>query len=378
MNKSLKNLAILSLCFAASSSLFAQDDHGTGLIPDRSLDDKERLISKPLGFGANLPKKVDLTQYVPKIQSQGRTSSCGGWSSAYYLATMEYAILNGVTNSKELETVVYDPYYTYLSAMTGNTQEEYDKCGTGTSLSGLSKELKNNGAKRRAMNEVYCGDDLSTVHSEGNSLVNFKGYNKLCDWGLDWKENTTAICQVLSENHPVLMGMIVPPSFYDIGSDGIFRPKSSEYVYPWPKNWGGHAMCIVGYDDDKNGGSFKVVNSWGKDWGDDGFLYINYEDFYQFAINAYSFETELKDMSTVVDGCIYGDCENGYGVMKVKGNGTYEGYFSSGEMSKGFYFNHTKKLFKGGKLYMKKMTKKKYGTLLYDAYDNKKPIGFKI
>ena len=38
-------------------------------------------------------------------------------------------------------------------------------------------------------------------------------------------------------------------------------------------------MCVIGYDDNKSGGSFEVMNSWGEDWGDKGFFWIKYADF---------------------------------------------------------------------------------------------------
>ena len=53
---------------------------------------------------------------------------------------------------------------------------------------------------------------------------------------------------------------------------------------------GGHAICIVGWDDnfDKNkfntpppgNGAFIVRNSWGKTWGDGGYFYVSYYDKY--------------------------------------------------------------------------------------------------
>jgi len=50
------------------------------------------------------------------------------------------------------------------------------------------------------------------------------------------------------------------------------------WTYAGPKD-GSHAMLIVGYDNDRNGGSFKVRNSWGKWWGDDGYCWITYASF---------------------------------------------------------------------------------------------------
>ena len=49
-------------------------------------------------------------------------------------------------------------------------------------------------------------------------------------------------------------------------------------------------MCIVGYNDQMYGGSFRVVNSWGDDYGDNGFIWIRYKDFKKYASEAYVFE----------------------------------------------------------------------------------------
>ena len=57
-------------------------------------------------------------------------------------------------------------------------------------------------------------------------------------------------------------------------------PKKNE------KHRGGHAICAIGYDDDKvikhgNGvetkGAIRFANSWGTNWGDKGFGWMPYE-----------------------------------------------------------------------------------------------------
>jgi hypothetical protein len=47
-------------------------------------------------------------------------------------------------------------------------------------------------------------------------------------------------------------------------------------------------MTVVGYDDNRDGGAFKVMNSWGNDWGDKGFFFwIKYRDYQGFIAQAY-------------------------------------------------------------------------------------------
>lgn len=69
----------------------------------------------------------------------------------------------------------------------------------------------------------------------------------------------------------VLMGMEVFESFEseEVAKTGIMTiPRAGE------QNLGGHAVIIVGYDDDTQ--CFKVRNSWGTSWGDKGHFYMPY------------------------------------------------------------------------------------------------------
>ena len=51
-------------------------------------------------------------------------------------------------------------------------------------------------------------------------------------------------------------------------------------------------MCVVGYDDDINGGSFLIMNSWGSTWGSGGFTWVKYSDYAQFV--RYAIEMYVK------------------------------------------------------------------------------------
>ena len=47
----------------------------------------------------------------------------------------------------------------------------------------------------------------------------------------------------------------------------------------------GHAMLLVGYDDNKNGGSFLILNSWGsekQEWGRNGTIWVKYDDYFNY------------------------------------------------------------------------------------------------
>jgi C1A family cysteine protease len=52
--------------------------------------------------------------------------------------------------------------------------------------------------------------------------------------------------------------------------------RSGVYSFTQGKSLGGHAVLLVGYNDD--GRYFIVKNSWGPDWGEGGFFRIAYSE----------------------------------------------------------------------------------------------------
>lgn len=67
---------------------------------------------------------------------------------------------------------------------------------------------------------------------------------------------------------PLMTTLTVYSDFVFYGS-GIYRHTTGEYL-------GGHAVSIVGYNDE--GRYWIVRNSWSKDWGENGFVRVSYDD----------------------------------------------------------------------------------------------------
>jgi hypothetical protein len=77
----------------------------------------------------------------------------------------------------------------------------------------------------------------------------------------------------------------------------VWRPTSADES---GMGAGGHAMCVIGYDDNKaigqdaNGktvkGAFQIMNSWGKDWGKNGVAWVGYSDFKNYVREAYGID----------------------------------------------------------------------------------------
>ena len=111
------------------------------------------------------------------------------------------------------------------------------------------------------------------------------GANRLTVGGDDYKIDMLAMKQNLAQGAPVVVGMMVGGSFMqDMMGKKVWIPTSEDYDMA---GFGGHAMCVIGYDDFLEGGAFEVMNSWGEDWGDRGFAWIRYKDFEVFGKEAY-------------------------------------------------------------------------------------------
>ena len=65
----------------------------------------------------------------------------------------------------------------------------------------------------------------------------------------------------------------------------VADPSNPEYCY------GGHAVCCVGYNEEKQ--LLKFKNSWSTDWGQNGYGYISYDYAKEYLWDAWG----CKDLS---------------------------------------------------------------------------------
>lgn len=87
-------------------------------------------------------------------------------------------------------------------------------------------------------------------------------------------EFDAGVREALAAGFPVCFGMAVPPRAFAMARHtGEIRPPA-DGVWEDTGN-GGHAMLLVGYDDERN--AWLVRNSWGADWADNGHVWIDYE-----------------------------------------------------------------------------------------------------
>lgn len=202
-------------------------------------------------------------EYLPPVMSQGPQGSCTGWSTAYYNYT--YGVTRRLKLDKEKRADSrwkFSPSYVYNQINNG-----VDK----GSVIGQAVKLMNAQGCATLAESPYKVDDFTTKPNSDakERAAKYKAPSFAC-FSQGAKPDLEAVKRYLYEvRNPVSFGLFLRENF-PTGS------KEADYVYDGEgKRIGGHAMTIIGYDDQK--AAFLIVNSWGERWGNKGFLYISYD-----------------------------------------------------------------------------------------------------
>jgi C1A family cysteine protease len=205
-----------------------------------------------------LPARVDLRQYASAIEDQGNLGSCTGNAIAGAIElidrknnkTLEISRLFIYYQERLLEGSIYYDAGAYI-------RDGIKACYTyGAPLETLWPYTENKFATR------------PTTAAYADALKRkVTGYAKCA--------NFAAVKNAIAAGTPVIIGFTVYDSFE---SDAV----ANTGMMPYPNTrtesqLGGHAVCIVGYDDTLAGGRFICRNSWGTSWGDQGYFYMPYQ-----------------------------------------------------------------------------------------------------
>jgi len=139
--------------------------------------------------------------------------------------------------------------------------------------------------------------------------------------------NTRAIKEHLAKDVPVVIGMMVGQSFMqDMMGKELWTPTNMDAS---GMGQGGHAMCVIGYDDRKFGGAFQIMNSWTPQWGNNGIGWVRYGDFKNYVREAYGMDPMPKrsDVANIPLECSIGLVNNAdrqYIKLRSSGSNLFE------------------------------------------------------
>lgn len=211
-----------------------------------------------------LPQQVDLRSGCSPVVDQGDLASCT--SNAIVSGLREFILINNEGNPFVRLSRLY--HYWLERYLEDSVNED-----SGATLRDGMKVLAKYGVCRESSHpydESKFTEAPTSEEIQEGALYRVLGYQRLL--------SIDDIKHALSNNHVVVFSMTVYQSFEEgVGKNGIVSlPQLDD------RETGGHAMCIVGYDDTLLSGCFIVRNSWGTGWGDRGYCYMPYEMFKYF------------------------------------------------------------------------------------------------
>ena len=237
-----------------------------------------------------LPSSVNNSLYLPPIGNQGDVGSCNAWASTYYVWTY---MVNWFRNNPHPSTndTIMNPTFTYNLINNGSDSGSIPQ----DALSLISTV----GAVPISDFPLYYDKNTqpsSWIHiwpneSQWKAAMFNKGVPGMYDavWGGTTGGTVYIINMTNSTQFTYLKGLLaagyiaetaiyVYYDFFYLSSydNNIYALNQYHSTYE-----GGHAVTIVGYDDNLSTpdgqGALLMVNSWGTDWGDHGYWWLTYQ-----------------------------------------------------------------------------------------------------
>ncbi|MCX7999777.1 MAG: cysteine protease, partial [Leptospiraceae bacterium] len=257
--------ALIIITLVASLSVFSEE-LGTGL----NFEPYDLYSSIPLRqanfptSARGLPIKVDLREQLPPAGFQGKQGSCVAFATSYavqsyyeflsrrkFFSDWNSLKIGGFINPK----TVFSPAFVHSSLTKGRD--------TGVTYFDALNFLTNVGSvpwERMPYDPLNFQkpDPRLNELAENYRIRGFRRVNFL---------NIEEIKTFLVNREPVLVGIIVYSNLQELKEHEVYSNHSG-------KPLGGHAVVLVGYDDEKN--AFLFLNSWGSNWADSGYGWIDY------------------------------------------------------------------------------------------------------
>jgi len=228
-----------------------------------------------------LPESVSLLKFAPDRGNQGQQGSCVAWSSTYAARTIVEAASKNISGN----STKFSPAFVY------------NQIG----LEGCQGAYIQNAMEFMSTKGVVAYDDFPYTDQDCSRQPNsaletiaaqnkLHGFTRLTDGESTEGINVRAVKEHLAKDVPVVIGMMVGGSFMqDMRGKEMWAPTNEDRSQ---MGFGGHAMCVIGYDDRKQ--AFQIMNSWGEDWGVNGIGWVRYADFKEFVREAYGIDPMPK------------------------------------------------------------------------------------
>ncbi len=273
-------LCSVALAMGHPSAALAQDEpvYARGLDTSQP-EDLTFLPLVPITRGF-LPDSIDLSPRFPPPGDQGRIGSCVSWAMGY--AARSYYELSQQAGSNTQTESIASP--AYLHAVLMRTTRGATCADPLTNLRKAVAVLEQQGVASladypMAAPETFCRPVTPVprrffVKSFQRAADNDAGYRRGRPSGIS-RASLDRMRQLLSEGHPIVVGMMVGRNFNRVSGDQVIKRSVYGATGSLEDTAGGHAMVLTGYDDGRH--AFRVLNSWGRSWADGGYSWVDYD-----------------------------------------------------------------------------------------------------
>lgn len=215
-------------------------------------------LAKSQGRNGPLPEAASVKSLTPLVGNQGQQGSCVGWSVGYGLASC--LMKRRGISIQTSPSFIYDRGHLIDSYANGWKSG----CDSGMFIETALSYLQGFGIL--ALNEFPYVDATCNRLPNVNEDKAARRMRVVADWSV--AEDIKAVKSAIVAGLPALIGLAVREPLFRLPPGGIYQPGTASPVQ------GGHAMLVVGYDDNRQ--AIQVMNSWGTGWADSGFGWIAY------------------------------------------------------------------------------------------------------
>ena len=229
-----------------------------------------------------LPLKVSLRKYCPVPGDQKGAATCVGWAVGYGAMTIMRAIQEGKTDQASITKEANSAAFIYNQIKISE-----EDCNSGAYLEDALQFVSTYGD---CLESSFLSTEINCTVVPGVAQQSEATKFRIQDFAAVFKQNEpekgklSKVCKILATQTPVIAGLEVGPSFWQIlPGNALWNPAPGE------TGNGYHAMVVIGYDNVEK--RVELMNSFGPGWGQGGFIWMPYDDFerylqFAFVLNA--------------------------------------------------------------------------------------------
>jgi C1A family cysteine protease len=224
-------------------------------LPDR----RDLSYAAPAEVLSALPPKVDLTAQCPPVYDQGQLGSCTANSIG---GAFEFELLKqGLQDFMPSRLFIY-----YNERVIENTVNNDNGAQIRDGIKSVSKQGVCSETLWPYIISEFAVKPYQSCYTAALSNI-ATSYHRV-------SRNINQMKGCIADGYPFVIGFTVYSGFEspEVAKTGKLNlPTNVESVV------GGHAVLVVGYDDNNDTGRFIVRNSWGPGWGLQGYFTMPYE-----------------------------------------------------------------------------------------------------